>query len=227
MKRMWGALCLATFVIGLVAFSQTQRDDIEPARSFVVVTAHFRINADGSRTDLGSRMLHAKTNGELRQSKHDANNATDPNKQSPAVARTEEGVFSTAPGASDRKLISTTAVPLEMQECFRSNKCLNAAPTLVRTEELAGLRVYVLHDNIPAPHPMEWIEQSYSPKTGYLALRTIRHMRDGSEDILEATSVEFKDVPDELNDDIKACQSENRELTGSRPIQGSPSSVLF
>ncbi|MEK6325554.1 MAG: hypothetical protein AABN33_28260 [Acidobacteriota bacterium] len=203
MKKVWNALCVAVFVVGLVTFAQTPGDDAEPARSFTVVMAHFRINADGSKTNLRDRIVYAKANGEQRQTLYDPNDGRGSTRQSTVVARTEEGLFVTAPGLTERKLLSTTAVPQRMQECFRSARCLSANPRFVRTEELAGLQVYVYRDNVPPPNGMEWIEQSYSPKTGFLALHRVSHFRDGSEDVLKATSVEFKDVPDDLNDDIK------------------------
>lgn len=204
MKRIWYAFSLTVFVIGLVAFAQTRKGDVEPARSYAVVMANYRIGADGSRTNLNSRVVLANASGELRQTTYDPNNAASLSKQSPLVARTEEGLFATAPGHPERKLISSTPVPKDMSECFRSAKCLSSMPQLVRVEELACLQVYVMHNDIPAPHPMEWMEQSYSPKIGFMPLRKVMHFRDGSEWILEATSVEFKEVPDDINDDIKA-----------------------
>lgn len=171
--------------------------------------AHYRINADGSRTDLRDRIVYAKANGEQRVTPFEPNNATGSNPPSPVIARTEEGLFVTSPGISERKLLSSTAVPQLMQECFRSARCLSANKRFVRTEELAGLQVYVYRDNMPPSNGREWIEQSYSPKTGFLELRKVSHFRDGTEDVLEARSVEFKDVPDDLNDDIKAMPIKN------------------
>jgi hypothetical protein len=205
MKKIWNALCLAVFVVGLVSFSvsQTRRDDTEVARSFTVLTTHYRLNADGSRTNLVGRITYVRANGELRQTPYDPNSTLSPNNQLPVHARTEEGLLATGNGV-ERKWISSTPVPPDMQKCFRSAKCISANPRFVRTDQLAGLQVYVFHDNLPDSQPIAWMEQSYSPKTGFLALRTIRHFRDGSEDVLEATSVEFKDVPDDLNRDIRA-----------------------
>lgn len=209
MKRIFGALCLVVFLVGLVTYSRTKSNDIEPATSYVVIMEHFRISANGSRTELAPRITYAKANGEMRQMPYDPNNGQNLNRQAPSVARFEEGLFATAAGAAERNLISSTSVPLEMQQCFRSDACLRGNPRFVRTDKVAGLQVYVFHDNVPAPQPMEWIEQSYSPKTGFLELRKVRHFRDGSEDVLQATSVEFKNVPDDLNNDIRSLPVKN------------------
>ncbi len=210
MKRTLNALCLAVFLAGLVVYSRTRDgNDTEAARSYVVVMEHFHTTADGSRTDLAQRIVFVKANGELRQTNYDLKNGQNLNRDAPAVARFEDGLFATAFGVSERNLISSTAVPPEMQKCFRSAECLRANRRFTRTEELAGLQVYVFHDNAPSSQPLEWIEQSYSPKTGFLELRTVRHFRDGSEDVLRAASVEFKSVPDDLNDDIRSMPVRN------------------
>jgi hypothetical protein len=176
---------------------------LQPAQSFIVLIRHYRLNADNSRTELGGRQLYARPNGELRQTRYDPNDKLNDSNQLPVQARTEEGLFVTSNGI-ERKLLSSTPVPNDMQQCFRSARCLSANRRFVRRDELVGLQVYVFHDNAPDTQPIEWIEQSYSPKTGFLALRTVTHFRDGSEDVLEATSVEFRDVPDDLNRDIRA-----------------------
>jgi hypothetical protein len=72
-------------------------------------------------------------------------------------------------------------------------------------DEVASLPVYVLRAEIDNPESIhEWTEQSYSPKTGYAPLRTVVHLRDGSEVRIEAIRVEFREVPDTLNDDMSS-----------------------
>jgi len=46
--------------------------------------------------------------------------------------------------------------------------------------------------------------EELSPKTGYIPLRQIMHFRGGSEINSVATKVVFEDVPETLNDDLKA-----------------------
>jgi hypothetical protein len=74
-----------------------------------------------------------------------------------------------------------------------------------RVEKVAGLEVYVLRTDIKdSNHPIAWTETSYSPRTGLIPLRSIITFRDGSQMHTEATKVEFKEVPDDLNHDVKA-----------------------
>jgi hypothetical protein len=211
MKNLWRVLCLALFVTGVVSFSQTQvrdkeeNDVVEPALPFLVITTHYRISPDGTKSDLGERIRYVKANGEWRQSRYDSSKAeTEINKESPVFANTDEGVFAKAPGIDERKFVSSPA-DRQMQECFRSHRCLRKQLSFVRTDEVAGQKVYVLRTDVTDPaSPIEWVEQSYSPKTGYIALRNVKRFRDGSQVIMEAAKVEFKDVPENLNDDIKS-----------------------
>jgi hypothetical protein len=121
MKRlMFNILCLVVFLAGLATYSRTKSTDVEVARSYVVIMEHFRISANGSRTELASRIIYGKANGEMRQTGYDPNNGQDLPREAPSVARLEEGLFATASGVAERNLISSTAVPPEMQQCFRS-----------------------------------------------------------------------------------------------------------
>ena len=207
MNNPWRRSCLAVFILGVVAYtasfsqsSTTSKADAEPALSYIVITANYRIDSSGIKTDLGDRVRYVKPNGEWQQT---ANHETKNNKESAVIASTEEGVFAKAPGYPERKFISQTADP-QMQKCFRSVRCLQMQKDFVRTEEVAGLKVYVLRSEISNPEiPIDWVEQSYSPKTGYVPLRHVKHFRDGSEMVEEATKVEFKDVPDNLNEDLQ------------------------
>src|SRR5262245_21637971 len=205
MKMVLRGICVAVFLIGLVVYSKPQSNDVEPARSFVVTMEHYRIVPDGSRTDLAPRVVFVKANGEARVTPYDPNSGPSLNRQASSTARVAgEGLFATAAGVPERELLSSNEVALETDRCFRSASCLRGNRRFVRTEELAGLLVYVFHDNAPPDHPYEWLEQSYSPKTGFVELRKVVRFKDGHEDVLNATSVEFKSVPDDLNDDIKA-----------------------
>jgi hypothetical protein len=206
MNNLWRRVCLSVFIIGIVAytasFSQSPINSdttLEPAAPYTVIIANYRIDSNGTKTDISERIRYVKPNGEWKQT---ANTETNNKKESAVIANTEEGVFAKALGSSERKFISQSA-DQQMQECFRSVRCLQKQKSFVRIEEVAGLKVYVLRFEINNPEiPIEWVEQSYSPKTGYIPLRNVKHFRDGSEMVEEATKVEFKDVPDNLNDDL-------------------------
>jgi hypothetical protein len=206
MHKNFYASSLAVLIIGLVAVSQTPKAppglNPEPGRSYSVVTIRYKVAPDGTRTQLGERIRYVKANGEFRLTRNNTNDQTGERKPSPVLAGTEDGVYAAAPGVGARQPVSPAANE-QLQECFRSVTCLKGQRSFVRTEKLVGLEVYVLLEKIDSPHPIEWIEKSYSPLTGYIPLRTIIHFRDGSEDVNEATKVEFIDVPDNLNDDVR------------------------
>lgn len=215
MKNLWRVLCLAVFVTGVVSFSQTPtknkdwRDQIEPAVPYTIISADYTIDSNGVKSVVGNRIRYVKPNGEWKQMRYDPRTdatSTDQaniNKDTAVFASTENGVVAKAPGRAELKSISGLPDQL-MQDCFRSAICLSKQPDFVRIDEVAGIQVYVLRTEIKdTTQPLEWIEQSYSPKTGYMMLRIARHFRDGSEMGAEAVKVEFKDVPDNLNDDLK------------------------
>jgi hypothetical protein len=217
MKNLWRILCLAVFITGAVSFSQTPtkskdwRDEIVPAVPYVMIVAHCRVNPDGAKTANKETIKYVSAKGEWRETRYDppmpdsSSEQADTKKEAAVFAGTPEGVFAKAPGYSEKKSISQGPLPDDlMQGCFRSPICLKKQLSFVRMDEVAGLQVYVLRTEVADPaHPMEWMEQSYSPRTGVTPLRVVNHFRDGSEMRAEAVKVEFKDVPDNLNDDLK------------------------
>jgi hypothetical protein len=215
MKNLWRSVCLVVFVTGAMVYALSlaqspadEKGNREPASPYIVITANYRIDSGGNKIITGERIRFVKANGEWRQGRYDAQSDTsinkpDAQKDAATFASTGEGVFAKAPGQSERKFISRSA-DQQMQDCFRSEHCLMSQSTFVRTEQVAGLKVYVLRDDIKdVANPIEWVEQSYSPKTGYIPLRNVKHFRDGSEMGEEATKVVFQEVPEDLNGDLK------------------------
>jgi hypothetical protein len=99
-----------------------------------------------------------------------------------------------------------------MTDYFRSHSYLRSVSTFLRTDEVAGVRVYVLRTNFSDPaNPQEWVEESFSPKIGVVPLRTVMRFRDGSEFRKEAIRVRFEPVPDNLNDDLKSLPVQPKE----------------
>lgn len=67
-------------------------------------------------------------------------------------------------------------------------------------DKYLGLEVYVLRVEAEG----YWIENYHSPLTGITPLRMVMHQLEGTEYTTETVKVEFRDVPDNLNDDIKS-----------------------
>ncbi len=222
MKKVFRTLCGIVFVVGLLVFSQAQvqnnsgdDDVIEPAQSYVVKYVRYDVSPDGTPKILEHRTRYVKANHEWRlefsRPNTDSSSPTDSEgklpkdqKKTHVYASGPEGVVSRGAGQDSRRSVSPSA-DQRMLDYFRSHKFLRENPQFVRTDEIAGLKVYVWRTETNDPENTEiWSETSYSPKTGFTPLRTVVHFRDGTEVRIEAVSIEFKEVPEDLNDDLKS-----------------------
>lgn len=231
MKKGFRVLCLFVFVIGALSFSlarDKKKGDIEPSRSFVIVAYEAQATPDGKMTITGWRTRYVKANGEWKTVIHGANataaftkdNTGFAGTSSPVFAGTTEGVFAKASGSNERKSLSPPS-PEGLQNQFHSHAYLKNHPEFVRMDSIVGLEVYVLR-GVNREYPNYWIETSYSPLTGRTPLRTVEHSLDGSEFIIEAVRIEFRDVPDNLNEDITTLPNtseigEKKPLTPKNP----------
>lgn len=227
MKNIARALCAAVFLVGLMVFSLAQSskqaqtggvdDVIEPARPSVVKMIQYRVNPDGSREMLSRYIIYEKANGEARRISYglkapEGDNPLSKNSNEYAIfAALSDGVYSKQAG-SNTLTYESGPRDVKMSEYYRSPKYLRNDKEFVRTEKFLGLEVYVMRQVIADPASnIEWIENSYSPKLGDGSPRGVIHFRDGSEVIAEALSIEFKDVPEDLNDDLKDLPINNLE----------------
>jgi hypothetical protein len=228
MKNIFRVMCAAVFLVGLMIFSLAQnsnqaqtRDnadvDIEPARPHVVKRIQHSINQDGSKKLLSQSTIYTKANGEYRAIVYRTTGPKEDNLLSKNSnefiihAGLSDGSYTRAAGSNI--LTYESALPdEEMLKFFRSHNSLRNNLRFVRTDKVAGLEVYVLRYNMDnCVSNIEWVEDSYSPKTGWGTLRSIMHFCDGIEVISEAVSVEFKEVPEDLNDDLKDLPINNLE----------------
>jgi hypothetical protein len=228
MKIMFRALCVAVFLVGLLAFTQAQNskqaeinsnadNDIEPAQSCIVKSIQYRINQDGSRQIMSRYTTYLKANGEFRQVAYGPNGPKDDNPLSKyynediIYAGLSDGAYRKLPGSNTIEYISSRADEKKLRY-FRSHKYFLGNKEFVRTDTVAGLKVYLMRADYTNPESdIEWIETSYSPKIAFGALRSRIHFRDGSEVVSEALSVEFTEVPEDLNDDLKNLPISNLE----------------
>lgn len=208
MQKVWRAMCVVVFITGAVSYSQvsqvrSEETGVEPATSFVVTYTDSTVSPDGTVTVTGWHIRYVKADGEWRLVLHGPK--SDSGAVAPPVfAGTPEGLFGKGSGSDHRKLFAPPP-PKELSEAFRSHEFFANHKQMARTDQVAGLKVYVLRTEIVNPEsPQQWVEISYSPKTGRHPLRSIDHLRDGSEIRSEATKVEFKEIPDDLNADVKA-----------------------
>jgi hypothetical protein len=228
MKNIWRALSLTVFLIGLISFpyihkpaigSQAQEkaasyNDLEPEQSFVAKFVDSRVDPAGKVTVTGSRTRYVEANGEWREVIRRVG-SLEASSQKPdritEFAGTQDGVYEKKSAPASRRYVSEWGNK-QMLDSFRSHYYLRNNKEFVRTEQVAGLVVYVQRTELKDPaNQGYWIESSYSPKTGLHRLRTITHFSDGSEIRDEAVSVEFTEVPETLNDDLKSLPITQKE----------------
>jgi len=228
MKNIARALCVAVFLIGLMVFSLAQSskqaqdnsyvaDDIEPAQPYVEKVIQYRINQDGSKQIVSMSTVYHKANGEYRLVSHGPNGLKADNPLSKhsneayIMAVMPDGLYSKSIGSDTLRYESGRATE-EMLQFYRSRKNLKNNSNFVRMGKVAGLEVYVLREEIKNPaSSVEWVEESYSPKIGLRGLLKVIHFREGWELVSEVLSVEFKEVPEDLNDDLKDLPINNLE----------------
>ncbi len=235
MKHVARAFCAAVFLVGLLVFSQAQNtkqansagndfndveyNDVEPARSFIAKCIQYRVNPDGSKQIMSRYTTYHKANGEFRQVSYGPDGPKSDNLLSKysndayIIAGLADGVYIKGRGTNALFYMSGRAKSDDqMSKDFRSSKYYMNNRDLVRTDTIAGLKVYVLRQAIANPESnIEWMENSYSPKMGFSGLRGIIHFRDGSEVISEVLSLEFTEVPEDMNDDLKGLPISNLE----------------
>lgn len=213
MKHGFRALCLIVFVIGIITFSwgwEKRQSDTEPSRSYVGVFFEAHKTPDGKMTISNWRTTYVKANGEFKTVFHGMDAAAafadDPTASSgtssPVYAGTSEGTFAKDTGSAERKSMSPTA-PENVEQLYHSHSFLKNSKYFVRMDKVAGLDVYVLK-SANEEYPSYWMEYSVSPLTGGSPLRVVMHQPDDSLYIIEAVKIEFRDVPDNLNEDINS-----------------------
>jgi hypothetical protein len=226
-KNIFRASCLTIFFIGLLIFCLAQNsnqtdvsnldDEIESAQPCVVKVIQSSISQDGSKKIIGQSTIYSKANGEYRHIAYGPNGPkgdgllSKHSNELNIYAGLPDGVYRKEAG-SNALTYSSPPTDEKMLEFFRSHKSLRNHRDFVRTDKVAGLKVYVLRTEMnDLASPIEWAEDSYSPKAGFGSLRSIVHFRDGSELRTEAVNVEFKEVSEDLNDDLKNLPIKNIE----------------
>lgn len=220
MKNVWRGICVAIFVFGAVSLFQAQKraagfqvanqsvdvSDTEPAQAFVVEYVDSSVSSDGTVAVTGSTTRHVKADGEWRLVLRRNNGQTvssEGAKEVTVYGGTPDGVFEKKINSATRRYVSPSSDQSILQ-LYRSHNYLRSHREFVRTDQVAGLKVYVHRIEVgDAANPGQWQERSFCPKTGLTALRSVIHLSDGSEIRREAVSVEFKDVPEDLNHDLK------------------------
>ena len=235
MRKVLRGASLAVFLVGLITVAQVRHNttasqapaketgadqvqdkenianDVEPARAFVLDSVQTHIDAKGVANAPVYTTRYVKANGEWRLGPYGFKpEDAAANKGLNFYAGTPDGVVAKRGGSDSLRSVSPSP-DQEMDNYFRTHSSLRNSPTFVRTEQLAGLEVYVLRTEFDDSHPEQWVEVSYSPMTGRTPLRSIYHFRDGSEMRKQAIRIKFQEVPEDLNDDLKALPKQEKK----------------
>lgn len=235
MKKGFRVLSLLIFVVGLLAFSlasaqKTNNTDIEPSRPFVMVYYLAEITPDGKETITSWRTRYVRANGEFKVVMHGLDKAAafaydatgNAGTSSTVLAGTAEGVYLKPNASAERKSLGSSyaekpggaSAVEQMHQRFHSHSFLKNHPEFVRTDKYLGLDVYVMRTVADG----YWVEESHSPLTGRFPIRSVMHQSDGTEYTMETVKIDFRDVPDNLNDDIKALP--NTGILGDKTAAG-------
>lgn len=226
-KNIWRGFCIAVFLFGAVSFLQANKSavgfqapgkpvdvsDTEPALPYVIECVNSQVSSDGKVTVIGSTTRYGKADGEWRQEfrRNNGPEAMSGRPRQPDVyAGGPDGVFQKQSDSGTRRYVSSWS-NRDILQLYRSHNYLRAHREFVRTDEVAGFKVYVLRSDQDSSSPLQWTEDSYSPRIGLYPLRTVMHFRDGSEIRREPVTVEFKEVPEGLNDDLKDLPVKQKE----------------
>jgi len=227
-KNSLRGLCIVIFIFGAILFLQAHKNanalrstvqsidvsDAEPAQPFTVEYVSSSIGVDGTVTVTARTTRYVKADGEWRlELRRNTAKRGEPEElqEGRVYAGTAGGVFQRENNSESRSYVSPSDDQTTLRS-YRSRNYLRNHPEFFRMDEVAGLEVYVFRVNISdTANPGYWMEISYSPRTGITPLRTVRHSSDGSETRQEAIAVEFKNVPEDLNRDLKALPIRPRE----------------
>lgn len=235
LRKILRGASLAVFLAGLITFAQVRDNttasqapgketgakqvqdkeniatDVEPARAFILDSVQTHINAKGVASAPIYTTRYVKANGEWKLGPYGFKpENTQTNKGLNFYAGTSDGVVAKRGGSDSLRSVSPSP-DQEMFNYFRTHSSLRSNPRFVRTEQLAGLKVYVLRTEFDDSRAEQWVEESYSPMTGCIPLRLISHFRDGSEMRKEAIRIKFQEVPEDLNDDLKALPKQEKK----------------
>ena len=82
-----------------------------------------------------------------------------------------------------------------LEKAFRTIAFHKNHPDFVREEYVAGLKTYV-HRGVEPDGSGAWVENFYAPETGLTSLKTVMHHSEDSEFVIQAISVQFREVLD-------------------------------
>lgn len=190
MRRFAILISLLVFVTGAGIFvaSALSKRSI-PAKPFVVTYKVTRLNVGEQPVTEELQTEFVKPTGEWKVTRYflQENLAT-------VRVGTKDAVYDI--GANSLNFVSLPR-PADLHEHFRSAEFLKSHPAFTRMDNVAGFTAYVHHASDSSGF---WVEMYYATETGITSLKTVMHDVDGSELVIEAINVQFRDATDlEIN----------------------------
>ncbi|MCY7391066.1 MAG: hypothetical protein LH647_06045 [Leptolyngbyaceae cyanobacterium CAN_BIN12] len=195
LRSIYLAICTIVFLTGLTTYSvksyqqsqssqQLQEETPEPARAYVLTSLVAKVDANRIKTITAIHVQEVDAEGNWVVKRTFIGRAGE--------IRTEvSGQNYTRTDLRGNQITGTVpqAKDTEMFRKMRSETFLKNHPKLLGTETIAGLVAYRIKS---LDEDGRWVEQAFSPRTGYIPLRLIDHSADGTEIVIEAVKIEFK-----------------------------------
>lgn len=186
-RRLLFLSCCCIFVSGLITFNTayryTQASQIEAARPFTLTMLESQVDIRGVLRRRAILVQEVDSNGNWTSIKSYIG------KQGWVRIDQSEGLQLITTSSGESAQHNWPSSGERLQQTFRDENFLRNHKYLDRTETYLGLNVFVIKYTM---NNGEWLEQTYSPKTGPVALRLVNHYPDGSEFRREGIQIEFR-----------------------------------
>jgi hypothetical protein len=174
------------FAVGLILFIQAGiATQAKASKSFVVTYKVSNIEADNKPVIEEIRVQSVKATGEYKMTIYYL-----PSGKTAEYIATQDSVYEVK---TDSLQYFGKALSSELNNNFRSAAFLKTHPNFSREEKICDLTTYVLHTQ----DGDAWIEGYSAVETGNTQLKTVLYHGNGSYTVIEAISVQFRDVSDD------------------------------
>ena len=179
-------VAVLVFAVGLVLFIQSGiATQAKASKSFVVTYKVSNIEADAKPVVEEIRVKSVKATGEYKQTFYYLQSG-----RTAEYVATQDSVYEVK---TDSLQYFGKALSPELNNNFRSPAFLKNHPNFSREEKICDLTTYVLHTQ----DGDAWIESYSAIETGNTPLETVLYHGNGGYTVIEAVSVQFRDVSDD------------------------------
>ena len=186
--RLGKIVAVLTFVVGLSLFINAMAKRPASPRSFVVTYNQTEKDTNGKAVVKAIEVRVVKATGEQKYTTY---------KFVSGITRTTvstlEDIYEIKPESLE--YYNSMEGWDRIDQAFRSAIVHKSHPEFVREEQVAELNTYV--HRVGKPDSNSWVETFYATETGATPLKTVIHNDSGSEIMIEAINIQFREVSDE------------------------------